>query len=251
MESIAAIIGDAVPPATALFLIATSFFTSVISAAIGLGGGMVLMAVMTQFIPVAVLIPVHGAVQLASNTARASVQRKHVVWSMLGWFVVGSIVGALVGGQMVLDFPDRWLKLVLALVIFGSVWDLIPYWLLAGRSGPFTFGVISSFMSMFVGATGGLIAALFSRLKDRKQTVGSQAAAAASQHLIKIIVFGALGFAYGPYLPLILAMIVTGFFGTLVGSKLLDRLPEKLFRILFKSLLTLLALNLLRLVIWQ
>lgn len=52
---------------TTITMILASFFTSAITAAMGIGGGVVLMAIMAVFLPVSALVPVHGIVQMASN----------------------------------------------------------------------------------------------------------------------------------------------------------------------------------------
>jgi uncharacterized membrane protein YfcA len=67
-----------------------------------------------------------------------------------------------------------------------------------------------------------------------------------AQHLLKIVVFGLAGFAFRDWLPLIAAMILSGFLGTVYGTKLLDRLPEDSFRKWFRIGITILALDLLR-----
>jgi uncharacterized membrane protein YfcA len=66
------------------------------------------------------------------------------------------------------------------------------------------------------------------------------------QHLFKIIVFGVLGFAFRQYLPLMLAMVVAGFAGTFFGSRMLTRVPEKVFRLAFRILLSVVAVGLIR-----
>ena len=63
---------------------------------------------------------------------------------------------------------------------------------------------------------------------------------------MKILVFGLLGFAFAPYVPLLAAMIATGFLGTLAGTALLRRVPEARFRIAFRAVLTVLAVDLMR-----
>ena len=65
-------------------------------------------------------------------------------------------------------------------------------------------------------------------------------------HVLKIAVFGALGFAFAQWVPLVAAMIVTGYAGTLWGTALLDRMPEDAFRKGFRILLTLLAIDMIR-----
>jgi uncharacterized membrane protein YfcA len=107
-------------------------------------------------------------------------------------------------------------------------------------------GAVASFLTMFFGATGPFVAAMLAaRLPVRQAYVGTHAACMTAQHGLKIVVFGVLGFAFAPWLPLIVAMIATGFAGTVAGTRLLHVLPEQHFRKALKAVLTLLALNLL------
>jgi uncharacterized membrane protein YfcA len=64
------------------------------------------------------------------------------------------------------------------------------------------------------------------------------------QHFIKVIVFGFIGFAYAEYSLLIIAMIISGFIGTLIGKKVLIKLGHKYFKIVLNVVLTLISLNL-------
>ena len=48
---------------TELFLGIVTFFTSTIAAIVGLGGGMMLIAILPSFLPINALIPVHGLTQ--------------------------------------------------------------------------------------------------------------------------------------------------------------------------------------------
>lgn len=51
-------------------LLVTSFLTSLISGALGIGGGALLLTVLATLLPPAALIPVHGVIQLGSNVGR-------------------------------------------------------------------------------------------------------------------------------------------------------------------------------------
>ena len=66
-----------VPPGTtpgaALALLCLSFFTSALTGALGLGGGVMMLAAMTQLLPPAVLLPVHGVVQIGRASCRERV----------------------------------------------------------------------------------------------------------------------------------------------------------------------------------
>ncbi|MEJ8475790.1 sulfite exporter TauE/SafE family protein [Roseibium algae] len=239
---------DALSSASAFLLITISFATSALTAALGLGGGIALLAIMASVMPIGALIPVHGVVQLGSNTGRALVQIRHLDRTILLWFTLGSILGAWIGGNIVVALPDAPLKMGLAFFILWSVWarkpkfDKLPRWLLA--SG----GLVATFLTMFFGATGPVVGALISSIvPDRLTFVATHAACMTFQHCLKVIVFGLLGFAFAPWFGLLAAMIFTGFLGTLAGTHVLGRMPEAIFKRGFKLIMSLLALNL----IWQ
>ena len=63
-------------------------------------------------------------------------------------------------------------------------------------------------------------------------------------HIAKLVAFGILGVGFGSYAPLMAAMIATSIAGTWLGKMALDRIPERLFRITFQAILTVLALRL-------
>ena len=60
------------------FLIGVSFLTSTCTAIIGMGGGIMLISAMPGLLPAAAIVPVHGAVQLASNSSRVLLGLRHI-----------------------------------------------------------------------------------------------------------------------------------------------------------------------------
>jgi uncharacterized membrane protein YfcA len=99
---------------------------------------------------------------------------------------------------------------------------------------------------MFVGATGPFVASFITPERlERHAVVATHAACMTLQHSLKVIAFGFLGFAFLPWVPLLAAMIAAGFIGTMLGRRLLDRLPHATFKRIFKGVLTVLALRLL------
>lgn len=225
--------------------VAFSYITSAVTAAFGLGGGVMMLIAMASVMPPLAVIPVHGAVQMGSNGGRAWMMRAHVSREIFWYFVIGSLLGAALAAQVVVALPRDVLRLVLGLFVLWVVWA--PK-LTRRDVGPRSFipiGIGTTFASMFVGATGLLVGAFLSpdRL-GRMTTVATHAVCAMFQHALKIVVFGLIGFAFGEWIPLIVAMIASGFLGTLTGKALLERLPERLFGWIFKALLTVLAIRL-------
>lgn len=244
---LAALVPPGLSPAFAFLLVGISLLTSALTAAVGIGGGLTLLAVMATGMPVAALIPLHGVVQLGSNAGRVVVQRRNVAWIIAGWFLAGSLVGALLGGRFVVTLPDAYLKGAIGLFVLAIVWLPKPPVPVGSARGFAPVGLVTTFLTMFVGATGPFVAAATSRAGlDRHGVVGTTATLMTIQHALKIAVFGLLGFAYLPWAGLLVAMIASGFVGTLIGTALLHRLPERGFVLAFKVLLTLLALDLLR-----
>ena len=147
------------------------------------------------------------------------------------------------------QLPDALLKLVLAVFIIAVTWAKIPGIDRLGKAGLVVASTGLALLSMFVGATGPLMSVILAQIlaNDRKALVATHAAAMTVQHGLKIVVFGLAGFAFWDWLPLIAAMIASGFLGTVYGTRLLDRLPEESFRRWFRIGITILALDLL----WQ
>lgn len=248
MEAIATFLPPDIGPAAAAMLVAASFFTSALTAGFGVGGGVAMLALLGLFLPVSALIPVHGAVQLGSNTGRAWHQRAFIRTDIMKPFAIGCLVGAVLGALLVVQLPDAPLKVVLGVFIIAISWARIPGFDRLGQAGLSLAAVLLAFLTMFFGATGPLMSPVMAQFipNDRKALIATHAAAMVLQHGLKVIVFGLLGFAFLAWLPLVAAMIFTGYIGTILGSRLLERIPEESFRFWFKILLTVLAADMIR-----
>lgn len=229
-----------------ILLCGVSFAGSFVTTAFGLGGGILNLAAMALFMSPAVLVPLHGVVQLGANCGRAALMYRHALTVLLPVFLIGTIVGATVGGQLVVALPLHILQSILALFILYSVWGPKFQARKPSRKAFFGIGAFGAFTTMFVGATGPLIAPfVIAASKDRQQFVATHAMLMTLQHTLKLITFGLLGFAFGSYIPLLVGLLVFGFAGTYIGKLALNRLPEPVFRVILKTVLTLIAARLL------
>lgn len=227
-------------------LIGLSMLTSMLTGALGLGGGVLMLAVLALLVPATVVVPVHGVVQIGSNLGRAALMQRHVDRTLIVPFAFGSILGVALAAPLVIALPRASLQLVLGLFILWSCWS--PRLKPARVPAPVfvAVGVASSFATMFLGATGPFVAAFVSpdRL-DRHGAVATHAACMTVQHGFKVGAFTAIGFPFLAWLPMLAAMIGSGFLGTVMGRRYLDRMPEADFARGFKLVLTCLALLLL------
>ena len=236
-------------------LTAVALLTAVLSAVVGMAGGIVLLSVMLLFVEPLVAIPLHGAVQLVSNGSRAWIQRRHVEWSVTWRYALPLLPMGFVGLAIAQSLAPAVARGLIGVFVLLATWA--PGWLLIGahpervdRNRRFVaLGSVVGVLNMTVGATGPLIAPFFLNLGLARQAlIGTKAACQALGHIAKIAIYGAAGFAFvswaGPLALLSLAVVA----GTWFGSRILGRVSERAFVRLYKGVLTLVAL---RLVLWD
>lgn len=232
-------------------LAATAFATSVLSAVVGMAGGMTLLAVMLLFVEPLAAIPLHAVVQLVSNGSRTFYQREHVDWRIAGSFVLPLLPAGALGLLVAQRLPADATRLAIALLVLVATWQ--PRWLTPGAGGEtshkgrrfFALGSAIGFLNVNVGATGVLMAPFFLGLGlPRQALIGSQAVCQMAGHLVKIVLFGIAGFAFREHALLLGCLCVASLAGARVGTWLLDSVSEAQFTRLYKAVLTMLAVQL-------
>ena len=237
------------PELAALTLAA--FGTAVLSAIIGMAGGIVLLTVMLFFFEPAVAIPLHGVVQLVSNGSRSLLQWPNVDRSIVLPFAVLLFPAAYLGVKVALALPADVLRVVIGLFVLVATWR--KGWLaLAAPAQKVTrfvlLGGVTGFLGPLIGATGPFIAPFFlDQGLRRQQVVGTKAACQVFNHLSKVALFGFAGFVFADRLGVLVAMTVAVVLGTWLGTRLLDKVSESSFLNLYRTALTLAAL----LLVWD
>ena len=238
-------------PADLAVLSAVAFATSILSAIIGMAGGLVLLSVLLLYLEPLVAIPLHGVVQLVANGSRAWVQRRYVDRGIALRYGVLLLPMGFAGLALAQRVPPDLTRLAIGAFALAATWA--PGWLLLGahpeqvdRNRRFLLlGGVVGFLNTTLGATGPLIAPFFLNLGlGRQALVGTKAVCQLLGHLTKAVVFGAAGFAYGQWGTPLALLCATGVAGTWVGSRILDRVDEQRFTILYKTVLTAIALKL-------
>lgn len=237
-----------IPDVTGLIfagLALASFCTSFIGVVTGAAGGLVLLSVMAFIFPPAILIPLHTVIQLGTGTSRAIMLRRYVLHKTLLPFFIGSAIGSAVGAQIFVALPTAVLQGGMGVFIIVLAW--LPKFASKGdetrRFGLIGFAV--TFLGMFVSATGTLLAPfVLSASPDRRNHVATMGILMAFGHVTKLVAFGLLGMSLGAYVPLMAAMIATAVLGNWVGSRALNLVPERAFRVVLQVLLTILAARL-------
>lgn len=242
---------EGVSPLVAALVVLASYFTAALTASFGLGGGLALLAVMSALFPPAAVIPVHGVAQLGANASRFALQRDDVVWPILLWFGLGGLVGTAAGARLYVELPESLLRVGVGVFVLYTVWGRMPKGFAPARATFFATGAVGAFLTMFFGATGPIAATMLSTTKlGRLQVVATHAGCMVLQHGLKTIAFGFIGFAFGEWALLILAILVAGFLGSWSGTALLRGMPEARFRAGFRAMLTLIGVWLVAAGLW-
>jgi uncharacterized membrane protein YfcA len=230
-----------------IILIPVALLTSTISGAIGMGGGVALLAVMASILAPGVVIPVHGVVQVVSNSSRTLILLRRVQWRIFFLYLPAQLVGIVIGISIYQGSPMTWLKPAIGtFVLVYLLWDRfkpkrlqLPLLIFAPA------GLIGGLLTILVGATGPFLAAFFLRDDiDREQIVATKAVIQTVGHLAKVPAFLSVGFPYAQHIDLILPLLVCAVAGTWIGTRLLKRMDQRVFGIGFRLALAVLGIRL-------
>jgi uncharacterized membrane protein YfcA len=227
-------------------LTVASFVTAFIGVYTGAAGGVILLAIMALTMSPSALIPVHTVVMLGAGVTRTMIMWRYVMRATLLPFVVGCVIGAGVGAKVFVSLPTSFLLGVLGAFILVVTW-MPRLGRIGAERGRFLFlGFGTTFLGIFVSATGTLLAPFVaSAAPDRRNHAATLGALMLFSHLSKLAAFGFIGVAIGSIAPLMAAMIVAGAVGNWLGEWALIRTSEQRFRLIFQFVLTALALRLL------
>lgn len=228
----------------------TAVGTSIVSGVVGMAGGMLLLSVMLLRLDPLVAIPVHGVIQLVSNASRAWFQRKHVVWAPVLRFALPLLPASLVGVSLLRALPQGVALVAVSLFVLGTLWLPRAFRALTkprgdARTGLFLGGALVGLLSPLLGATGPLLAPFVLALELGPQgTIGTLAACQIFQHSSKLLAFGTTGFTFTAYALPLLGLSLAAIVGSAIGTRVLDRVEARTFRVALRAVLTLLALKL-------
>ncbi len=229
----------------AILIIFGSFFSAFISAAFAVGGGFLMLAIVSSVLPITSAVPLHSWMMLGLSLGRFWYFRKEIYWRIVMPFLLGACIGVFIGGRVYFDLSEFLLSLVIGLLILAAVWMPKVEWGSRIPTPFFWVGVIHSFLSTLF-SFGGLFQPLMIRAALSKlQIVGTLAAGLLFMNLLKLGAYSYYGFDYSPYFKVIVAAILVAIPGAYLGKKMLHRIPEEKFRLIFKLIMSCFALRLL------
>lgn len=226
-----------------------ALLTAILSAVAGLGGGVILLSVLAQFFAPVTAIPIQGGIQLFSNGSRAIIMRAGINWSAVWRSSLLLLPASFLGVLVATSIPEDTTRLILGLFILLITWrpsvlrwrgqNALPKNTLVG------VGAVSGFLNTTVGASGPFTSPFFKAFTaSHAAFVATAAAAQVIAHTSKLVAFSFDDFAIGDHLDVIGVGAVGVIMGSFVGARLLGRIDEDKLALLFRTVLTLLAIRL-------
>jgi uncharacterized protein len=233
-------------PLLFLGLSMASFAAAFFGVFTGAAGGLILLATMALVMPAPMLVPVHTVVMLGTGATRTMIMWRFIMQKTILPYIIGAAAGAALGAKMYVALPTSILLGILGAFILVVTWMPALGRLGAERGRFVVLGFVTTFLGIFVSATGTILAPFVaSAAPDRRNHSATLGVLMLTTHVAKLIAFGILGFAIGPFMPLAAAMIAASTAGNWAGKVALHRTSEGRFRLVFQLVLTAMALRLL------
>lgn len=231
--------------ATFYIIVGGSFLAALCNAAFSAGGAMIVLAVTSTVLPVAAIVPIHSTLLIGSTSTRALFFWREIDWKIARPFLIGSVVAVAIGSRLYVELPETIIASAISIVMLIAIWLPEISWRPKLKHPWAMVGFIHSLLSTLF-AYGALLHAviLHTGLK-RRQIVGTMAACLTGMSIFKISGYALNGFDYTPYFQVVAFSIAAAFLGTWVGKLVIDRISEELFRIVFRTLVTMTAIRLL------
>jgi len=228
--------------ATSVIIAAVALLASTLAAVTGFGGAAVLLPVLVIAFGVRDAVPILTVAQLIGNGSRVWFNRQDLDLRVVGWFSLGGVPLALIGGVLFARAPLGGLTRLLGLFLL-----LIVLWrhLRPPSTARFPLrafalvGAGGSFLSALLGSVGPLMAPFFLAYGLVKGAyIGTEALATVVMHVTKLVAYR--GAAVLPRASIVAGLAIAPLMigGSWIGKRIVDRLPAHVFVILIELTMT-------------
>lgn len=250
----AATVHDLIPLAPIFLLLTTAFVAALLSGLVGFGGALLLLPLLIHTVGTERAIPLLTLAQLVGNATRAWGGRHEIDWHHVRRFLLLALPATLLGAVAFLVLPKANLSRIIGVLILAAA--ALQWRQREGkqvdaqdRSSAISFHATSAstgFFSGLAGSAGPLSAAAFLSLNLAPGAyLASEACAALGIHLLKVAVYRAAIPLPANDLGLAAILSVIMIAGTLVGKRLVNRVPRHYFRTVVLVLLVAIGLKML------
>ncbi len=224
-----------------------AFASAFLGSVAGSGGSAVLLPALVFYFGIRDAMAIITIANLSANLSRSVINWRDIDFSVVGYFVLGTIPTSVLGSWLFTVTPPEILTrmlgvLLIALVLWRRLRPRPP-----GRHHPGWFlplGAVFGFLQGMLSTTGPLMAPFFLAYGlMRGAYIGTDALATSVMQSVRLAVFGHAEMLGAGILAAGLVLVPFMVLGTLAGKKLLDRVSDALFALVLELMLIGAGLN--------
>lgn len=230
-----------IAPELLLAIAMAALAASTVAAVAGFGGSAILLPVLVPAFGARDAVLIMTIVQLVGNSSRVVFNRGELVLPVVGWFSIGAVPFAILGGLAFAAAPLTVLTRLLGVFLIGMVvWRHLPISILRRTPMPIqsfaVVGAVSSFISALIGTIGPLMVPFFLAYGLMKGAYISTEAL--SSVIIQVVKLGTYTGAAAMTLTALLAGLALAplmIVGTLIGKQLLQGVSDRAFVLIIEG----------------
>lgn len=217
--------------------------TSLLSGVLGMGGGMILMGALSIYLPAKTAIVVHGIIQFHSNGFRALLNKRHIKWKILPYYILGNLLGFAILQYLIFSPSKKIMFLLIGIMPFIAFllrsklqFNILNNW------SSFSCGLIISLLKIIAGTSGPILDLFFlGSSLNRHEIIATKAITQTSSHFFKVVFYINVFFeghqTYYLSKYFLSLAIISSLVGTKLGKYILDTIKESQFRKLSQIIL--------------
>ena len=237
-----------------LFSVAVS--TSLLTAIVGIGGGVLLLGILAVVVSPAILLPAHAFAQLSSNFSRALFYRNFVWWRQVCWQVIGVSCGAVIAyfSFGTLD-EDLWNILLGSYLFFIVLLNRLSLFKVVSSSKNIfrnlffiPIGLFQGWLAVSVGISGPFQIPFLRKLGiSHVSLIGTLAAMNSWAHISRVFVYTKQGLMTQQVALLAFILALGALIGSWLGHRVRNRFTSRVLAVALDLLLVVLGMRM----IWR
>lgn len=226
-----------------ILLLIGSFVATFIGSLVGIGGGFIILGLLSFIFPLTVMVPLLAVILACIDMNRVVVFRAHYQADILYPFSLGALVGVSIGSVLFVSLSETIIGTGLGLLILLSLLEPTKNINLPVKH-PFAYlGVLHSFFSTMFGFGGLLQAAMLRTKLGNLQITATLASCFLTLEILKVISYALGGFNYFAYTQVILVSICGAIPASILGKAYANKLSLKVYRQAQKLIVAVIALH--------
>jgi len=214
-------------------LLLAGLIAGLLSGAVGFGGGMVLLPVVTSLYGIEVAVPICTIAQLGSNLSKVIMGWRDIQWKQVGFFLLTAApLTAL--GAIGFGVADKQLmsRILCVFLIVFAIMKIMGKMNLPHRPATMLIGGgVTGFVNGMLGLSGPLSSAVFLTLDLTPVAyIATEATSATIMHIIKILVYNKLNLVNTDILLNGALIAVTMIVGNMIAMRTIRRFHTKTYQ---------------------